>query len=139
MQTIKQCFLDSNGNEARLTMSQYLTNCLKASECLTKNAFELDFLLYVADIMDPAVKSHMEADNYKNHYKPRAHDWKIQMKSLREIVKHAAAAEEKVQSLRKEVRRNTTAALVSIPGFNASALTPSPALKSVAEETNQSP
>ena len=57
------------------------------------------------------------------------------MKAFREIVKHAAAAEDKVLSLRKEVRRNTTAALVSIPGFNASALTSSPAMRSVTEET----
>ena len=121
LQSVKQCYVDSNGNEARLTMSQYMTNCLKASECLTKDTFELDLPLYAAENMNPTVKSHMEADNYKDHYKPRHCDWKTQMKSFREIVKHAAAAEEKVQSLRKEVLRNTTVALTSIPGFYASA------------------
>ena len=120
-------------------MNQYLTNYLKASECLTKSAFELDLALYVADNMDPAVKTHMES-NYKGHYNPRERDWKTQMKAFRELVKHAAAAEDKALSLRKEVRRNTTAALVSIPGFNASAPTSKadgyiPAMRSVAEET----
>ena len=62
------------------------------------------------------------------------------MKAFRELVKYAAPAEEKVLSLRKEVRRNTTAALVSMPGFNASALTSTaggsnPAMSSVADET----
>ena len=125
--------------QARLTMNQYLTNCLKASECLTKSAFELDLALYVADNMDPAVKTHMES-NHKGHYKPRARVWKTQTKAFREIVKHAAEVEESVSSLRKEVRCNTTAALVSMPGFNASALTSTadgsnPATRSVAEET----
>ena len=139
LQSIKQCFLYSNDNEARLTMNQYLTNCLKASECLTKSAFELDLALYVADNMDPAVKTHMES-GYKGHYKPRARDWKTEMKAFREPVKHAATAEDKVLSLRKEACRNTTAALANMPGFNASALASTadgsnPALRSVAEET----
>ena len=63
------------------------------------------------------------------------------MKAFRQLVKYTAAAEDKVLSLRKEVCRNTTTASVSIPGFNASALTTSkadgysPAMRSVAEET----
>ena len=65
---------------------------MKARECLTKNSFELDIPLYVADNMDPAVKTHMES-NYKGHYQPRARDWKTQMKAFRELIKHAAAAE----------------------------------------------
>ena len=139
LQSIKQCLLDSNGNGACLTMNQYPTNCLKAIECLTKNAFELDLALYVADNMDPAVKTHMES-NYKGHYQPGSRDWKTQMKAFRELVKHAAAAEQNVSSLRKEVRRNTTAALVSMPGFHASALAGnadgySSAMKFLAEET----
>ena len=56
-------------------MNQYLTNCLKASEWLTKSTSELDLVLYVTDNMDPAVKTHMESD-YKGHYKPRERDWK---------------------------------------------------------------
>ena len=139
MQSIKQCFLDSNGNEACLTMNQCITNYLKASECLTKSAFELDLALYVTDSMVPGVKTQMES-NYKGHYTPRGSDWKTQMKAFRELVKHAAPAEKKVLSLRKEVRHNTTAALVAVPGFNASALTSTaagsnPAMRSVAEET----
>ena len=51
--------MDSSGNETRLTMNQYTTttNCLKASEYLTKNAFEVDLALYVAANMDPAAKN----------------------------------------------------------------------------------
>ena len=120
-------------------MNQHTTNCLKASGCLTKSAFELDLALYVADNMDPAVKTQMES-NYKGHYTPRGRDWKAQMKAFRELVKHDAPAEEKVLSLRKEVRRNTAAVLVAVPGFNASALTSTaagsnPATRSVAKDT----
>ena len=57
LQTVEQVFFDSNGNEARLTINQYTTNCLKASEYLTKNAFEVDLALYVAANMDPAAKN----------------------------------------------------------------------------------
>ena len=118
-------------------MNQYTTNCLKAREYLTKSAFEVDLALYVADNMDPAVKTKMESD-YKGQ--PRARDWKTQMGAFEDLVKHAAPAEEKVQSLRKEARRNTATALVAVPGFNASALTCAAAgsnlaMRSVAEET----
>ena len=62
------------------------------------------------------------------------------MKAFREVVKHAAPAEEKVLSLCKEVRRNTVTALVAVPGFNGSALTSTaagsnPVMRSVAKET----
>ena len=52
-------------------MNQYITNCLKTSECLTKSAFDLDSALYVADSMDPAVKTQMEFD-YKVIANPEA-------------------------------------------------------------------
>ena len=104
-----------------LLWSQYTTNYLKASECLTKSAFEVDLVLYVADKMDPAVKTEMES-GYKDHYKPRGRNWKTRMATFRELLKHAAPAEEKVLSLRKEVCHNIAAALVAVPGFNASTL-----------------
>ena len=76
LQTTKQVFLDSNGNETCLTMDHYTTNCLKTSECLTMSALA---------------------------YRSRG-------------------GESVELSLRKEVRRNTAAALVAVPGFNAFAL-----------------
>ena len=89
-----------------------MTICLKASECLTKTHFEVDLAFYVADHMDPMVKTHMEAD-YKGQYDPRDRHWKTQMRAFRDLLKHAAAAEEKVMSLCKEVRNTAAAALVS--------------------------
>ena len=67
--------------------------------------------------------------NYKGHYKPRNRDWMTQM-----------TAKEKVLSLHKEVRNTTAAALVTVPGFNASALTSTDdgsnrSMRPVAEET----
>ena len=62
------------------------------------------------------------------------------MKAFKELIKHAAAAEQKVMSLRREVRNTAAAALVSVPGFNANVLVAqndgyTPVMKSVAEET----
>ena len=78
--------------------------------------------------------------NYKGHYKPRNRDWMTQMTAFGDLMKHAAPAKEKVLSLHKEVRNTTAAALVTVPGFNASALTSTDdgsnrSMRPVAEET----
>ena len=116
-----------------------MTNILKVSECLTEEHFEMDLAMYAADHMDPAVKSQLEL-SYQGHYDQRGRHWKVQMRAFKELLKHAAAAEEKVINLRKEVRSTAAAAMVGVPGFNVQEFVAhndgnAPAMKSVAEAT----
>ena len=71
--------------------------------------------VHAADNMDPAVHKEMEA-THKGHCRPRARDRMTQLEALQELQKHARPAEEKVSSIRREVRERATSAKLSLPG-----------------------